>query len=128
MSETITVDAAIKRGQFIINAPVFAILFVPAIICYYLSKKHFFPEWSIGVAMGTDFILAWLYWSIMITKWRLWAFENVNNITELKIRAINEKLIWPDGSIFEKTEIRTRADKERLKLIQQRFDQTNIRS
>jgi hypothetical protein len=43
----------------------------------------------------------------MITKWRVWAFENVRNVHELKKRAIQEKLISADSSIFEKTEIRT---------------------
>jgi hypothetical protein len=49
----------------------------------------------------------------MITKWRLWAFENVRNVHELKERAVQAKLIWPDHSIFEKMEIRSASDKER---------------
>jgi uncharacterized coiled-coil protein SlyX len=62
----------------------------------------------------------------MITKWRVWAFENVRNVHELKKRAIQEKLISADSSIFEKTEIRTAKDKERLRLLAHKFEQDDL--
>ncbi len=58
----------------------------------------------------------------MITKWRIWAFEIVRNVHELKKRAIQEKLIWNDGNIFEKTEIRNNEDKIKLKNLEKKFE------
>lgn len=122
MREQITVDKAIKRGHLIVNVPVLiAIIGCPA-LALYLSKKNFIPGWGIGIAFLIGFILAWFIWGFMITKWRIWAFENVRNVHELKKRAIQEKLIWNDGSIFEKTEIRYSEDKIKLKKIEQKFE------
>ena len=123
MKEQISVDKAIKRGHLIVNVPVFiSIIGFPA-LGLYLSKKNLIPGWGIGIAFLIGFVLAWLIWSFMITKWRIWAFENVRNVHELKKRAIQEKLIWNDGNIFEKTEIRNAEDKSKLKKLKKKFEQ-----
>ena len=117
MREQKSVDKAIKRGHLIVNVPVFiAIIGCPA-LSLYLSKQNLIPGWGIGIAFFIGFVLAWFIWSFMITKWRIWAFDNVRNVHELKKRAIREKLIWNEGSIFEKTEIRRSEDKIKLKKI-----------
>ncbi len=123
MREQITVDKAIKRGHLIVNIPVFiAFIGCPA-LALYLSKQNLIPGWGIGLAFLLGFVLAWLIWSFMITKWRIWAFENVRNVHELKKRAIQEKLIWNDGNILEKTEIRNTEDKRKLKELERKFEQ-----
>lgn len=123
MREQITVDKAINRGHLVVNVPVFiAIIGCPA-LALYLLKKSLIPSWGIGIALLIGFVLAWLIWSFMITKWRIWAFENVRNVHELKKRAIQEKLIWNDGNIFEKTEIRNYEDKSKLKKLEKKFEQ-----
>lgn len=122
MREEITVDKAIKRGQLLVNLPVMFVMFGTLTLCFYLGIKNIMPEWIIPVGFIFAFIFAWLCWSILITKWRLWAFQNVRNVHELKKRAIDEKLIWNDGNIFEKTEIRSNSDKLRWKELQKKFD------
>lgn len=122
MREQISVDKAIKRGHLIVNVPVFiAIIGCPA-LALYLLEKNLIQGWGVGISFLIGFVLAWLIWSLMITKWRVWAFENVRNVHELKKRAIDEKLIWPDGNIFEKTEIRNSADKRKLKNLEKKFE------
>jgi uncharacterized membrane protein YciS (DUF1049 family) len=123
MREQITVDKAIKRGHLIVNIPVFISIFGCPALAIYLSKQNLIPGWGIGIAFLIGFVLAWLIWSFMITKWRIWAFENVRNVHELKKRAIQEKLIWNDGNIFEKTEIRNTSDKRKLKTLEKKFEQ-----
>ncbi|KJD31010.1 hypothetical protein PK35_16860 [Tamlana nanhaiensis] len=123
MREQITVDKAIKRGHLIVNVPVFIAIFGCPALALYLSKQNLIPGWGIGLAFLIGFVLAWLIWSFMITKWRIWAFENVRNVHELKKRAIQEKLIWNDGNIFEKTEIRNAEDKSKLKKLEKKFEQ-----
>lgn len=122
MRGQISVNKAIKRGHLIVNVPVFvAIIGCPA-FAFYLSNYNLIPSWGIGIAFLIGFVLAWLIWSYMITKWRIWAFENVRNVHELKKRAIQEKLIWNDGSIFEKAEIRNSNDKIKLKNLEKKFE------
>ncbi|MHA3047819.1 hypothetical protein JSO59_010755 [Riemerella anatipestifer] len=125
MREKITVDKAIKRGHLIVNVPVFIAIFGCPALALYLSEQNLIPGWGIGIGFLIGFALAWLIWSFMITKWRIWAFENVRNVHELKKRAIQEKLIWNDGSIFEKTEIRNTEDKSRLKKLEKKFEQAD---
>ena len=105
MREQISVDKAINRGHLIVNVPVFVSIIGCPALALYLSRQNLIPDWGIGIAFLIGFVLAWLIWSFMITKWRIWAFENVRNVHELKKRAIQEKLIWNEGNIFEKTEI-----------------------
>lgn len=123
MREQISVDKAINRGHLIVNVPVFVSIIGCPALALYLSRQNLIPDWGIGIAFLIGFVLAWLIWSFMITKWRIWAFENVRNVHELKKRAIQEKLIWNDGNIFEKTEIRNSKDKSILKKLEKKFEQ-----
>lgn len=126
MRQEISVNKAINRGHLIVNIPVFiCIIGIPA-LSLYLSNQNLIPKWGIGIGFVLGFVIAWLVWSFMITKWRIWAFENVRNVHELKKRAIQEKLIWNDGNIFEKTEIRTLEDKEELKKLEKKFDKEDV--
>lgn len=120
MKEELTVDKAIQKGHQMVNYPIFAIMVLG------LGLTFFFAIYlQSGLAMIVGFLLtfiaAWIWWSFRITKWRIWAFENCRNVHELKRRAINEKLIWPDGNRFERTEIRSLEQKNRLNLIDKKF-------
>jgi hypothetical protein len=126
MRQEISVNKAINRGHLIVNVPVFiSIIGIPA-LSLYLSNQNLIPKWGIGIGFVLGFVIAWLVWSFMITKWRIWAFENVRNVHELKKRAIQEKLIWNDGNIFEQTEIRTLEDKKELKKLEKKFEKEDV--
>jgi hypothetical protein len=128
MNESVTVDEAISKGLRMVNYPAFIILIGTIELTAYLSIQKIIPTWGLAVGFILAIGLAWLWWSIMITKWRIWAFDNVRNVHELKKRAIQEKLIWPDNSnsIFEKTEIRSAADKEKLASLKNKFNQEDL--
>jgi len=90
----------------------------------YLAFQIVPEEYSIAtifVGLLLGFVAGWLYWSLAISKWRIWAFGNVDkrNWAELKNKAIHEKLIWPDNSVFIKTELRTEKQKELINKIQE---------
>jgi hypothetical protein len=126
MNEPVTVDEAIAKGHRMVNYPVFIIMFGTIGLTIYFGAQKIIPTWGFPVGFVLAFGLAWLWWSIMITKWRLWAFDNVRNVQELKKRAVQEKLIWADNSIFEKTEIRSVTDKEKWTSLQHKFKQEDI--
>ena len=126
MNNSVSVDDAIKKGKRLVNYPGTTIMLGTLGICFYLGIQHIMPFWIVPLGFILSFVFAWIYWSFMITKWRLWAFDNVRNVHELKKRAIHEKLIWPDDSFFEKTEIRSMADKEKWNTLQYKFSKKDM--
>ena len=84
MKQEISVDKAINKGHLIVNIPVFVTMFGIPILGNYLSTNGILPSWVFGFSILAGFVLAWLVWSIIITKWRIWAFKNVQNVHELK--------------------------------------------
>jgi hypothetical protein len=122
----VTVDKALKRGQLTVNVPTAALIIGGLILSTYLGATDIIAPAFMAIGLVLSFILPYLYWSVMITQWRLWAFENVRNVHELKRRAIRGQLIWPDSSFFERTEIRTSAQKAKWLLLQDRFKANDI--
>jgi hypothetical protein len=51
---------------------------------------------------------SWLGWSTQVPRWRVWAYRRVADIDALKVAAVSAGLIWPDGHLFERTELRSR--------------------
>ena len=126
MKREVSVDKAIKRGHLMVNVPVMLCLIGFPALGIYLSTKGYIPDWALLLAIVLGIGLGWLIWSIMITKWRIWAFEHVRNVHELKKRAIHEKLIWDDGHVFEKTEIRSKQDQRKLDELQIKFREDDL--
>jgi hypothetical protein len=116
----LSVDDALKKGQQMINYPILGLMIIGFAETFYLlfvlDSPCFFP-----IGFVTTFVVMWLWWSFRITSWRIWAFENCRNVHELKRRAIEDKLIWPDGSRFEKTEIRNAEQRKRIKALESKF-------
>lgn len=126
MFETVTVEQAIAKGQRMVNYPIFAIVGGMLVLTSYLISQKLIPVWGFLLSIVIAFGFSWLWWSFMITKWRIWAFENVRNVHELKKRAIREKLIWKDGHFFEKTEIRSSRDKAKWDWLQEKFKREDV--
>jgi hypothetical protein len=124
--ETVTVDQAIQKGKRKIYYPSLAIFFTSIGLDFFLAGFNVLPFWIIPVGFLPAILLSWLYWSLTITKWKLWAFENVRNVHELKKRAIREKLISADDSFWMMTEIRSNADSERWDALQLKFKQKDV--
>lgn len=122
LSDEVTVDEAIAKGHLLVRYPALGIMFGTTALFFYLFFQGILPGWT----LPAGFVLGWLYRSFMITKWRLWAFGHVRNVHELKKRAIQERLIRKDGSLFEKTEIRTARDRARLAALQAKFDREDL--
>jgi len=126
MNETVSVDEAIARGHRTVNYPIIGIITGVPTLLIVLRTQKLVPPWTVPVSFVVALVLAWLWWSVMVTKWRIWAFENVRNVHELKRRAIREKLIWPDDSLFVNTELRSRANRQKLASLQKKFEQEDV--
>ena len=103
MSESVSMEKAIRTGLLVVNAPVMVLLVGPGAAAHYLVGKA--PIVITAAAIG--FVLAWLWWSVSVPRWRLWAYERVADIPQLKQRAVEVGLTWRDGSLFSRTEIKS---------------------
>ncbi|ESQ76077.1 hypothetical protein ABAC402_06420 [Asticcacaulis sp. AC402] len=70
---------------------------------------------ALGIPSG------WIWWSLAVPKWKLWAYSRVENIKQLKREAVSEGLIWPDGHILEKTEICSKAMRREILRLEGRL-------
>lgn len=102
-----TTNKAIRRGQLLINVPVLIIILGTPGLCLYLVSLEILESQYVLLGFLVGFLFAWLYWSFAITQWRIWALSKTEDPFELRLQAENVGLIWPEGSFFEKTEIRT---------------------
>lgn len=121
-NENITPQKAISKGHLMISLPGMIIMFAAVYGLFKLAQLkviHFlvFMPGSIVIAP----IVAWIYWSFTITRWRIWAFSNVDDPLELKRMAVDGGLIWKDGSFFERTEIRTAKQKALIFELEKRI-------
>lgn len=128
MKEYKTISQVLKTGQISVNGPVTIIMVALPILSIFLSPFILPKEYvAVGVLVGTilGFVFAWLWWSYKIVKWKIWAFDNTKKTdwSSLKHRAVSQKLIWEDGSIFQKTEIRSTEDNRKLKNIELEISQ-----
>jgi len=123
----VTVNEALKKGNAMLNYASGAIFFVFIGGGFVLSNLY--PKFSAVMIVGgivLGILLCLLYWCLQANKWKIWAYENVDNIHELKQRAIDSKLMYDDDSFWNKLIITSAADKQRLAALQDRFNQKDV--
>ena len=123
----VTVNEALKKGNAMLNYGSGAIFFVFLAAGFVLSNLYpHLSGWMIvgGIVLGLLFCL--LYWCLQANKWKIWAYENVDNIHELKQRAIDSKLMYADDSMWNKLIITSADDKQRLAALEDRFKQKDV--
>ncbi|HTU64856.1 MAG TPA: GNAT family N-acetyltransferase [Steroidobacteraceae bacterium] len=99
-----------------VNGPVLLLIFVPAWTFGELVKRGVIGRQHNGIGLVVFVVgiaLAWLWWSLSVPRWRLWAYERVANIPRLKAEAVGYGLTWSDGSVFAKTEIKSATQRRR---------------
>lgn len=126
MRAVVTVDEAIAKGKKTIIYPALAMFLGSIIGSIILVAQLELTPWYIGGGFALGFILMYFYWNTAITKWRIWAFENVRNVHELKRKAIESKLISEDGTRSERNEIRSHEQRQKLKQLEKKFQQNDV--
>ncbi|QXV63702.1 hypothetical protein INP83_11330 [Mucilaginibacter sp. 21P] len=129
-------DEAITRGRKMLLFP--RILMIIGLFYFLFSIALFFiavkdgptftiNEWLIAagiIFMGfvIGFYLPFRLWSKRTTRWKLWAFDNVDNVHELKIAAIQANLCPAYGTFMDKIQIHSFEEREQWHKLQDRFD------
>lgn len=120
----ITPSKAIAKGQVMVNLPVFFIMMAIMGLLWYLAIIKLIPFAFGPASFLIGPLVAWVFWSFMITKWRIWAYSRVSDIQELKKQAVDGGLIWKDGSFFERTEIRTAEQRQLINELEHQLEKT----
>ena len=86
MKEKKSVKEVIRWGQMVVNIPTIAIAFSLVVLAFNFEDL-FLDEpfdlhiiWRMLIVFVTfiiGIVLSWLYWSIAVPKWRVWAYKNV---------------------------------------------------
>lgn len=118
----ITIRQALDRGFWTVQIPSMVLMFTPGLVLAAVTERQ---DWigNKGLALFLPtflggFFLGWLAWSILVPRWRLWAYQRVANIDELKFHAAASQLIWPEGHFFERTEIASKKVRKELKALE----------
>jgi hypothetical protein len=115
--KSLNVGIAILVGQLVVNLPVMLISLgvsgVGILLMLVLGKIiPSLPGWSLPVGIMASIIIGasvgWLWWSFSVPRWRRWALQNGASEDQLLKWAVTTGLVWPKGSIFEKTEFRVK--------------------
>ena len=101
----LTAEIAVKRGSLFVSGPVRLLLFglLGAGLYFFRSEP------TLGTVLDVVAIpSAWLWWSFCTPRWRVWALSRGVDPDELQALAQAANIVWPRGSIFERTEFRVR--------------------
>jgi hypothetical protein len=100
---TLTPRRVVLLGHLVVSLPIVVIMGLVPLLGYALGGQN----WAmIGFVLG--FIVAWLWWSMFVPRWRDWASSQGADEERTQSLAERSLLVWPRGSIFEKTEFRPR--------------------
>ena len=126
----VTVDAAIKKGRVqLFWVPLFIMLIIIILMSLGLAFAENGSDWVLVCGIGgffLIFLLPFLYYFIMLPRWRIWAFTNVRNVHELKQRARLGQIVPKEDSFLWRFEIKSAEQADMLRNLEERFLQADI--
>ncbi len=130
MKKHLSVRAAIAVGMVWINVPALTLIVggigLAGIATSWLKTSGNLPGFWFPVAflgsMVSGFVAGWLWWSVTVPRWKLWAYSRVRSVAKLKEAAVAAGLIWGDGGVFEKTEISSKFMRQDIFRLEGRLE------
>lgn len=128
------IDRLIKKGHRIISYPTVIISILTFIITlfafekieYFKTDLWYFAISKIILMLFLMIFIPLLYRSFMLQFWKIKSFENVNNVHELKKRAIQEEILFDENNPLSKFEFYTRKNKEKWNSILNKFRTNDV--
>jgi len=109
LAKPISVRTAVDRGHAVITMRLFVVMVIVSAVGIGLGIV--LNAWAIALAaVIASPLVAWPWWSYATPRWRDWAVGRGADPTELQRVAEREKLVWPRGHFFERTELPFRRD------------------
>ncbi len=119
----VTVQEAIRKGYRTVNLPSGGLFLAGVVIGFILNNEFKYPGWIFALTGGLGLLLSVIYWSIATTKWKIWAYENVDHIHEFEKKAREARMIDTPSDFML---YQSQADKQRLQQLQQRFKKADV--
>jgi hypothetical protein len=117
---SLTAREAVLRGHLVVALPMLVIIGLTTTIVYFLIgpfagygggfARLFLHAERLPIGSFAGVIAGWLWWSVSVPRWREWAKIHGADEEQTQKLAVKTLLVWPRGSIFEKTEFRTRKN------------------
>ncbi len=98
----ISAGRAVAYGLLVVNGPVLALMLGGIWLGARLSAGA--PSGT-GLGFVVGFVLAWLWWSLSVPRWRTWALARGADPERLQELGQRAGVVWRRGSFFEKTEL-----------------------
>ncbi len=96
---------AVFLGHLLVNVPGVVTMAI-AFMVGYIARGM--PVALVYLFIGV--LLAWLWWSIAVPRWRRWAKRRGADEERTQRIAQQTGLVWPKGFFLEKTEFRGRKE------------------
>ena len=117
---SLTPARAVAYGHAVITLPVVLIIGLATIMAFFVVRPpspddhktlfhqmfFYLAQILIGAVVGVA--VGWLWWSLSVPRWREWAKRFGADEEQTQRLAQRTLLVWPQGSLFEKTEFPTR--------------------
>jgi len=118
----IKLNSIINKGLLTVYGPLVSFVVACGFIANWFATdilESDIVDFIVMITVMVSIFIGWTWWSYKIVKWKYWAFSqiNLNDCYALHSKAIAVGLIWPTGSIFNKTEIWTKNDRDKWSKI-----------
>ena len=120
--ERLTPQAAVDAAAWQVGGPVLVLMLGPTLGVLFIGAASGASAGGLFMAAGMvlipSWLIAWLAWSILTPRWRLWAYARVDDLDELKRVALADRVIWPEGHIIHRGEWAPASLRARLATIE----------
>lgn len=86
-----------------------------------LSNPAFMTSFGGLIRLLIAVLTMWLTRTTMISGWKRWAYTNVDDVAELKKKALEQKILYPEDHFLTKTEFQTSAYKQKLAQLESKL-------
>jgi hypothetical protein len=97
---------AVAHGHLTVTLPVVGVIAFCGFIGWLLNGVG---ALFIGLIVGS--VIAWPFWSFLMPRWRDWVEDSGLTGDDVQRLAVLTFLLWPKGSLFERTEFKRRNGK-----------------
>jgi hypothetical protein len=92
---------AVAHGHLTVTLPVVGLIVFCGLLGWLLNGVGAF---FVGLIVGSA--VAWPLWSFLVPRWRDWVEDAGLTGDDVQYLAVATYLLWPQGSLFERTEFR----------------------
>jgi hypothetical protein len=103
-----------------VSVPLFIFLIGGIQVAKILLKKELIGGLAATLIILAGVAIGWLWWSVAIVKWKLWAYRLIDDHEALEAQATKSGLTWTKGHFLERTEWWSKKDREQFEALKEK--------